>query len=159
MLRILTFLVFFSAVEIFILMQFVGFGGSWPLFFSIFATALVGCVLARRQGNTVLSALKHELTIGRIPAFQVLEGISLLIAALLLVIPGFITDIIGGLILVPKFRAVTISLIEKQIRAQSKIFCNQPQDTENFTIDGTYTETTDTHNTVSPTDQSLPPTK
>ena len=151
MLRILVFLVIFFALEIFILVQISVYGGSWLIFLIVLGTALVGCILVRRQGTTVLNTLKHEITIGRIPAYQVLEVISLLFAALLLFAPGFITDIIGGVLMVPRLRALATNLIEQRIRGQ-------PQSTNNFTIDGTYTDTTDARSSMSIINQSLPPT-
>ena len=150
--RILVFLVIFFALEIFILVQFAGFSGSWPMFLFISGTAFIGYILVRQQGTTVLSSFKDEITVGRIPAHQVLEGISLLFAALLLFTPGFITDIIGGVLMVPWLRALITNLIEKRVRRRS-------QSTNNFTIDGTYTNMTDTQNSISTANQSLPPTR
>ena len=61
MLRILVFLVIFFALEIFILLQISVYGGSWLIFLIVLGTALVGCILVRRQGTTVLNTLKHEI--------------------------------------------------------------------------------------------------
>lgn len=72
----------------------------------IVATALAGSVLLRRQGLAALAAAEAEMAAGRPPVAPLIDGLCLIVAALLLLTPGFLTDLLGGVLLVPAGRAV-----------------------------------------------------
>jgi len=71
---------------------------------SIIASALVGAWLLRRQGNAVAVRLRSDLSGGQLPAEPILDGGMILLAAGLLLTPGFITDLFGITILIPACR-------------------------------------------------------
>jgi len=74
---------------------------------SIF-TALLGGVLVRIQGFSVLMRVRDALGQSQVPALEMLDGALLLVAGLVLLLPGFFTDTLGFLLLVPKLRRFLI---------------------------------------------------
>jgi UPF0716 protein FxsA len=79
------------------------FGYATLLAFVLF-TGFLGVSLAKYQGREYLKKLQEELGAGRIPANPIIEGLMILVSAAVLITPGFITDIIGFLLLVPAVR-------------------------------------------------------
>lgn len=68
------------------------------------ATALIGTVLIRLQGFAALRQLQADMTDGRVPVAPAVDGVFLMVAAPLLMTPGFVTDAVGFLLLVPPVR-------------------------------------------------------
>lgn len=69
-------------------------------------TGVLGAALARSQGFRVLAEIQREMSLGRLPGPQILDGVMILVAGVLLITPGLITDSIGFLLLVPGVRVV-----------------------------------------------------
>jgi UPF0716 protein FxsA len=84
--------------------------GSWlglmPTLALIILTAVVGTWMLRRQGFAVLARAQRQLEQGAMPVAEVFEGLCLLVAGVLLLTPGFITDACGALLLLPPLRAL-----------------------------------------------------
>lgn len=78
-------------------------GAGWTIL-AIVATALLGMALVRYQGLGVYLRLQQTAERGELPAVEMLEGLALLISGLLLLFPGFVTDTLGFLLLVPPLR-------------------------------------------------------
>jgi UPF0716 protein FxsA len=78
--------------------------GVFPTVFLILFTGVVGAYLAKSQGLRTLRRAQAELSSGQIPGDAVLDGICILVGGTLLVTPGFITDILGFLLLLPLTR-------------------------------------------------------
>ena len=78
-------------------------GVGWTIFLVVL-TAVIGASLVRSQGVTTLARSQDSLARGELPAVELLEGVALLIAGALLLTPGFFTDGIGFLLLVPPLR-------------------------------------------------------
>src|SRR5262245_44252503 len=68
--------------------------------------SLFGAWLVKRQGLGVLARIREQRMAGRLPAAEVFDGALILVAGVLLVIPGFVTDALGLLLLIPPIRAV-----------------------------------------------------
>ena len=101
------FLVLFIAiplVEIYFLIQIGEVIGAWPTILLVVLTAVIGVGLLRWQGFSTLMRFQSELAGGTLPALPMLEGILLVVAGALLLTPGFVTDSIGFLLLVPPLR-------------------------------------------------------
>ncbi len=92
-------------------------GGLSTILLCLF-TAAFGGLLIRWQGLETLIAAQRELLQGGLPATQVLHGILLAVAGLLLFLPGLITDTIGFLLLVPSFRLLIIRRAMRRQQAQ-----------------------------------------
>jgi UPF0716 protein FxsA len=107
----LIFLVIFVAaplVELYVLIE-VGseIGALPPIALSIF-TAVLGGALVRLQGFAVLFRVQEAMVRGEVPALELLEGAMLLVVGFALLLPGFITDAVGFLLLVPPIRRAVI---------------------------------------------------
>jgi UPF0716 protein FxsA len=78
-------------------------GAGWTVL-AIVSTAIIGASLVRFQGMGVYTRLNQTAARGELPAMEMIEGMSLFISGLLLITPGFITDTMGFLILIPPLR-------------------------------------------------------
>ena len=107
MFRIL-FLLFLTVplIEIYFLIQVGQEIGAFSTVLLCILTAALGAILLRIQGILTLMNAREKLRQGEIPADNLLEGLILLIAGVLLLTPGFVTDVIGFLCLVPSLRSM-----------------------------------------------------
>ena len=95
-------------LEIVLLIKVGSLVGLLPTVLLVVGTALLGVFLLRRQGVAVLQRLQHQLADGRLPAAEIVEAVVLLVAGALLLTPGFFTDALGFLLLVPALRRMLI---------------------------------------------------
>ena len=80
----------------------------------IFLTAVVGLYFAKMEGMKTVRSGVINLYQNKNPIFEIISGASIAIAALLLIIPGFMTDLLGFLLLIPITRKLIFSLFLKQ---------------------------------------------
>jgi UPF0716 protein FxsA len=76
----------------------------FPTLACVILTGVVGAAIAKRQGISTIARIQQDLAEGRMPTSQLGEGILILLAAAVLITPGFITDAFGLLLLVPPIR-------------------------------------------------------
>lgn len=95
-------------VELYLLIQVGSAIGALPTIGLSILTAILGSWLVRVQGFSVLLRVRAMLERGETPAFEVLDGALLLIAGLMLLLPGFISDALGFLLLIPPLRRFLI---------------------------------------------------
>ena len=126
------FLVFIGlpALEIFIMIEIGGKIGALNTISLIFLTAIIGIYYARVQGIQTLRSGLINVYQNKAPIYEIISGASIAFAALLLIIPGFFTDIIGFLILIPFTRNLLLKFF-----LRNKKETNQKKKQEN-TIDG-----------------------
>ena len=105
------------ALEIFLMIKIGGKIGALNTVALIFLTAIIGIYFAKLQGVKTLKSGMVNLYQNKVPAYELLSGASIAIAALLLIIPGFFTDFFGFLLLVPFTRKIifNISLKKKKL--------------------------------------------
>ena len=94
------------ALEIFLLIKIGGQVGALNTVALIFLTAIIGIYFAKLQGIQTLKSGMVNLYQNKMPVYEMMSGASIAIAALLLIIPGFLTDLIGFLLLVPFTRKI-----------------------------------------------------
>ena len=94
------------ALEIFLLIKIGGQVGALNTVALIFLTAIIGIYFARLQGIQTLRSGMVNLYQNKMPVYEMMSGASIAIAALLLIIPGFFTDLIGFLLLIPFTRKI-----------------------------------------------------
>jgi UPF0716 protein FxsA len=95
-------------IELYVLIE-VGSGiGALPTILLSIFTAVLGGWLVRYQGLSVLFRVRNMLDAGETPALELLEGAVLLVTGLLLLLPGFITDAFGFVMLIPPVRRLMI---------------------------------------------------
>ena len=117
------------ALEIFLLIKIGGQVGALNTVALIFLTAIIGIYFAKLQGIQTLKSGMVNLYQNKMPVYEMMSGASIAIAALLLIIPGFLTDLIGFLLLMPFTRKIFFKLA----------FKNKPMTDikkDNNTIDG-----------------------
>ena len=103
----------FPALEIFLLIKIGGQVGALNTIALIFLTAIIGVYFAKLQGIQTLKSGMVNLYQNKIPVYEMMSGASIAIAALLLIIPGFFTDSIGFLLLIPFTRKIFFKLVLK----------------------------------------------
>lgn len=91
-------------IELFLLIEVGGIIGIFPTILLVMLTAIVGANLVRQQGFTTWQRLQSNLAQGIMPAYELIEGLLLLLGGLLLLTPGFFTDMLGFACLVPSLR-------------------------------------------------------
>ena len=117
------------ALEIFLLIKIGGKIGALNAVALIFLTAIIGIYFAKLQGIQTLRSGMVNLYQNKMPIYEMITGASIAIAALLLIIPGFFTDLIGFLLLIPFTRKILFSLTIKNKQ-------NTKVESQNKTIDG-----------------------
>ena len=125
------FLIFIGipALEIFLMIKIGGEIGALNTLALIFLTAIIGIYYARIQGiETLRSGLKN-LYNNKLPIYELISGASIAFASILLIIPGFFTDVIGFLLLIPLSRKMIIKLLISRGKIEEKV-------QKNKTIDG-----------------------
>ena len=91
-------------VEIYLLIEVGSVIGALPTVLAVVFTAVLGVTLIRIQGFSTLQKAQASMNQGVLPAVEMLEGLMLLFAALCLLMPGFFTDSVGFLLLIPPLR-------------------------------------------------------
>ena len=107
------------ALEVFFMIKIGGKIGALNTILLIFLTAIIGIYFAKIEGLKTLRAGIIESYQNKIPLYEMLSGASIAIAAMFLIIPGFFTDTIGFLLLIPFTRKILINRFFK-IRRNSK---------------------------------------
>lgn len=103
-------------IEIALFIQVGGLIGLWPTLLGVILTAVAGSLLVRAQGLDALARLRQALERGQDPGAPLAHGALILAAGMLLITPGFFTDALGFLLLVPAFRAAVIARIAARLR-------------------------------------------
>ena len=102
------------AIEIYLLIKIGSQIGAITTILLIFATAVVGVYYAKYEGLNTLKSGFLQLSRNESPTYEVISGAAIAFAALLLIIPGFMTDIIGFLLIFPISRKLIFSKISKK---------------------------------------------
>jgi UPF0716 protein FxsA len=90
--------------EVFIFLEVGSVIGTWPTVGLIVGTAVVGGLILRWQGLQTLARARRQLAANRLPVAEMAEGAALALAAVLLLTPGFFTDALGAVLLLPPLR-------------------------------------------------------
>ncbi len=103
-------------LEIYLLIKVGGIIGALPTVFMVVFTAMLGVLLLRHQGIYTIGKAQRALARGELPAEAMLEGVVLMISGVMLLTPGFFTDVIGFLGLIPALRRwMILAVIERGI--------------------------------------------
>ena len=112
-------------IEIYLLIKIGSEIGAITTIFLIFITAIIGIYYAKYEGLNTLKSGFSQLSKNETPAYEVLSGAAIAFAALLLIIPGFATDIMGFLLIFPVSRKIIFNILTKrfkQNRSKNKKF-------------------------------------
>ena len=99
------------AIEIYLMIKVGGVIGALNTILLIFFTAITGVYFAKIAGLSTLRSGFNQLIKNEIPIYEIISGAALAFAAFLLILPGFLTDIVGFLLIIPTTRKVFIKLI------------------------------------------------
>jgi len=106
-------------IEIMILLQVAGSIGGWMTFSLVLVTAFIGAQLVRQQGISTMLSARNKMESGTLPGQEMVEGVLLLIAGVLLVTPGFVTDAIGFLFVLPMSRPAIATFLMKHLKVSA----------------------------------------
>ena len=124
-------------IEIYLFIKIGSQIGAFKTIFLIFFTAVVGVYYAKHEGlNTIKSGLTNMIR-NQIPAYELISGAAIAFAAILLIIPGFATDILGFLLIFPPTRKLLFIRISKNYESKKS-------EKKNF-IEGEFEDIEDDH--------------
>ena len=110
------FLIFIGipALEVFLMIKIGGKIGALNTVVLIFLTAIIGIYFAKLEGIKTIRSGAMNLYQNKVPIYEIISGASIALAALLLIIPGFFTDSVGFLLLIPFTRKILINSFVKK---------------------------------------------
>ena len=140
-----------TLLEIYVLMTVGDVIGNWQTVLLVIMTALIGSTLLRQQGWSTMAKAQQSIAEGKTPALEMLEGVVILVSGVLLLTPGFITDGLGLLALMPFTRRYFINhILEKNAKRvfsqKNSVFIHRTKNQEktinnkNETIEGEFWE-------------------
>ena len=103
-------------IEIYLMIKVGGAIGAFNTIFLIFFTAIAGIFFARLEGFRAVKSGFQQLIRNEMPIYEIISGAALAFAALLLIIPGFLTDFIGFLLIIPFTRKILIKNISSKYK-------------------------------------------
>ena len=116
-------------IEIYLFIKIGSQIGAFNTISLIFITAVVGIIYARYEGLNTLKSGISQIIKNELPSYEIISGAAIAFAALLLIIPGFATDLFGFILIFPFTRKILLKKLSKNI--------NTKKENENF-IDGEY---------------------
>ena len=132
---ILIYIIGLTIIEIYLFISIGSEIGAITTIFLIFLTAVVGVYYAKYEGLKTLKSLFIQLSRNEPPDYEILSGAGIAVAALLLIIPGFLTDLMGFLLIFPITRKIFFRKISKK-------FNHKKTEKNNF-IDGEFEDIED----------------
>jgi len=113
---VILFIIGIPLIEIYFMIKIGGMVGAFNTIFLIFFTAITGVYFARLAGLSTIRSGFNQLIKNEIPIYEIISGAALAFAALLLILPGFLTDLIGFLLIIPITRKFFISSISFKLK-------------------------------------------
>ena len=104
-------------IEIYLFIKIGSEIGAFTTIFLIFATAIIGVYYAKYEGINTLRSGFQQISKNQTPAYEVISGAAIAFAALLLIIPGFATDILGFLLIFPITRKFFFNNLSKKFKS------------------------------------------
>ena len=111
---VLLFIIGIPLIEIYLMIKVGGVIGAFNTIFLILFTAITGIFFARLEGLNAIRSGFNQIVKNKLPIYEIISGAALAFAALLLIIPGFLTDIIGFLLIIPITRKIFIRIISSK---------------------------------------------
>ena len=126
-------------IEIYLFIKIGSYIGAFNTISLILITAIIGIIYARYEGFNTLKSGMSQLVKNQLPIYEIISGAALAFAALLLIIPGFLTDLIGFLLIIPITRKFFISSISSKLK-------NKKVNSNDDIIEGNIDETSQDQN-------------
>ena len=109
-------------IEIYLFIKIGSQIGAFNTISLIFITAVIGVYYAKYEGLNTLRSAINQIVKNEVPIYEIVSGAALAFASLLLILPGFLTDIIGFLIIFPWTRKILFRRISKKNYKKNKNF-------------------------------------
>lgn len=127
-------------IEVALFIEIGGIIGVWPTIAIAILTAILGSYLLRRQGLGALMNVRSQLAAGVNPGRLLADGAMILIAGVLLLTPGFLTDAVGLLLLIPPVRGWIFRRIASRYTVGSIVFRHGSPRREGGVVEGEFEE-------------------
>ena len=137
MYALILFIISIPLIEIYLMIKVGGVVGAFNTIFLVFFTAITGVYFARLAGLNAIRSGFNQLMKNEMPIYEIISGAALAFAALLLIIPGFLTDLVGFLLIIPVTRKFFIRSISSKF--------NRKKNEENI-IEGSFEENKQNNN-------------
>jgi UPF0716 protein FxsA len=118
---VLLLIILIPIVEIYLFIKIGSQIGAFTTISLIFVTAIIGVYYARYEGLNTLKSGVTQLYKNQMPLFELMSGAALAVAALLLILPGFATDLLGFLIIFPLTRKIFFQLLSRKTKNEVHI--------------------------------------
>ena len=112
-------IIFVPILEIYFFIKIGSQIGAFNTISLIFITAIIGIIYARYEGLNTLRSGFSQLIKNELPAYEIISGATIAFAALLLIIPGFATDVVGFLLIFPLTRKLIFMKLTKKIKKET----------------------------------------
>jgi len=113
---IILFIIAIPLIEIYLMIKVGNSIGALNTVLLIFSTAIMGIYFAKIAGLNTLRSGFNQIVKNEIPIYEIISGAALAFAAFLLIIPGFLTDFIGFLLIFPPTRKIIINKFSKKVK-------------------------------------------
>ena len=107
-------------IEIYLFIKIGGYIGAFNTISLILITAIIGLIYARYEGFNTLRSGMSQLVQNKLPIYEIISGAALAIASLLLILPGFATDLIGLLLIFPLSRRIIFKKVSTKYKQSNK---------------------------------------
>ena len=108
-------------IEIYLFIKVGGQIGAFNTISLVFITAIVGVIYARYEGLNTLKSGIIQFTKNELPAYEIISGATIALAAIMLIIPGFATDVLGFLLLFPLTRKLFLGKFLKRFKKKTSV--------------------------------------
>ena len=108
-------------LEIFLFIKVGSYIGAFNTIALIVVTAFIGIIYARYEGFNTLKSGVSQLMRNEIPIYEMISGAALAFAAILLILPGFATDLLGFLLIFPPTRKVFVNKFSKNVKRKNSL--------------------------------------
>ncbi len=122
-------------IEIFLFIKVGSYIGAYNTISLTLITAIIGVIYARYEGFNTLRSAIPQLKKDEIPIYEIISGAALAFAALLLILPGFATDLLGFLLIFPPTRKVFVNKFSENVKSKNNL--------NNNVIDGEFEDKED----------------
>ena len=108
-------------IEIFLFIKVGSYIGAYNTISLTLITAIIGVIYARYEGFNTLRSAIPQLKKDEIPIYEIISGAALAFAALLLILPGFVTDLLGFLLIFPPTRKVFVNKFSENVKSKNNL--------------------------------------
>ena len=153
LLALIAIFVLVPLAELYVIFKVVGPAIGAPLTIALLAAdSLAGAWLLKSQGRAVWRRFNETLSAGRVPTREIVDGVLVIFGGAFLITPGFLTDILGFLLLIPPTRSLFRRSLQRRLEVRAVARPRRPQ--REYDVEGTATE----HEPPGPpTSAELPP--